>query len=329
MTTDASRRERPFLSVVVPVLNEEDNVGHLCDRLRSVLAAEASRFEVIFVDDGSTDATARRVADLHASDPSIRLVSLSRNFGHQIAITAGLDHVDGDACVTMDADLQHPPEVIPRLLAEYRKGFDVVSGVKTSQGRRFWVYRLGAAIYYPVMRRISNEAIEPHASDFRLMDRTVVDALRRTREATRFLRGLVKWVGFRSTSIPYEVGERHRGEPKFNFRRLAQLGAAGVFSFSVAPLRLATITGLLVAVFAGLMAVYYFVLKFREDVEPQGWTSLMVVILFLGGIQLLSIGMIGEYLGRVFVEAKRRPLYLVRETIGIRDGLGPPDGRER
>jgi dolichol-phosphate mannosyltransferase len=314
--------EKPFVSIVIPVLDEEENVEPLYQQLRDVLEKEASRREIIFVDDGSTDATAARISQLHAQDPSVKLLSLSRNFGHQIALTAGLDHASGDVCITMDADLQHPPAVIPKFLEKWREGFDVVSGVKTGVQRRSWLIELLARIFYFFMARLSDTAIDPQASDFRLFTRPVVLAIRSMRESTRFLRGLVKWVGFKSATLPYEPAERFRGAPKYTLRMLSRLAGAGVFSFSVVPLRLATFTGIVVAALAFVYGGYalYARVVLRRVIE--GWTSLMIVVLFLGSLQLLFTGIVGEYLGRAFMEAKRRPLYLVRSRAGIE-----PDGQ--
>lgn len=304
------------ISVVVPILNEEENVGPMVDRLRPILEKEGE-WEIVFVDDGSTDSTAARVQELHAKEPSVKLVSLSRNFGHQLALTAGLDHANGDVVVTMDGDLQHPPEVIPKFLEKHREGFEVVSGTKTGIARRSFFVEMLAGLYYWMLRKLSSTDIDPQASDFRLMDKRVVMALRESRESTRFLRGLVKWVGFRSTTVPYEPAERFRGQPKYTLRRLASLAGAGIFSFSVVPLRLTTFTGLFVAGLATVYAGYAFYARIFMRRVIEGWSSLMIAVLFLGSLQLVFLGIVGEYLGRVFLEVKRRPLYLVRQRVGL------------
>jgi dolichol-phosphate mannosyltransferase len=308
---------KPFVSVVIPVLNEEENVEALYDRLKELLDREASRREIIYVDDGSIDGTVSKVTQLHAKDPTVKLVSLSRNFGHQLALTAGLDHAQGDVVVTMDADLQHPPDVIPKFLEKWREGYDVVSGVKTGAARRSWFVEMLAGIFYFFMKRLSDTAIDPQASDFRLFTRPVVLALRSMRESTRFLRGLVKWVGFRSITVPYEPAERFRGAPKYTLRMLARLAGAGVFSFSVVPLRLATMTGLCVALLAAVYAAFALYARFVWRHVIEGWTSMILVVMFLGSLQLVFIGIVGEYLGRAFMEAKHRPLYLVRSRLGL------------
>jgi glycosyltransferase involved in cell wall biosynthesis len=312
--------EKPYISVVVPVFNEEGNVEPLYARTKEVLSREAGRYEILFVDDGSTDATAARVTALHRTDPLVKLISLSRNFGHQVALRAGIDHASGDLVVTMDGDLQHPPEVIPQLLAKQREGFDVVSGVKSGHGKRSFFLELTAGLYY-LLCRLFKIPVDPHASDFRVMEKKVVDALRATRESTRFLRGLVKWVGFRSATVPYERGERLKGRPSYTLRRRFEVAFAGLFSFTTAPLRLATLTGLCLAAVAVALAIYLAIL-----VGAHGFGTmdvLLLVVLFLSGIHLFFLGIVGEYLGRVFMEVKRRPLYLVREKLGLSADTGP------
>lgn len=309
--------DKPFVSVVVPMLNEEENVEALYARLKDVLSKEAGRYEIVFVDDGSEDRTVERVSALHQADPNVKLVSLSRNFGHQTALTAGLDHASGDVVVTMDADLQHPPDLIPQLLAKHREGYDVVSGVKSGRGKRSWFLELTASIYYFLISRLSSVEIDTHASDFRLMDRKVVLALRSLRESTRFLRGLVKWIGFKSTTVPYAPGERYRGHPTYTFSKRVGVGAAGVFTLSVVPLRLATFTGLFLGFLGAGATVYGF---FRP---LENWQVLTIVMLFVGALQLVFLGIVGEYLGRVFLEVKRRPLYLVRNRLGVSESAPP------
>lgn len=309
--------DKPFISVVIPVLNEEENVETLAARLKEVLDKEASQREILFVDDGSTDATPARIAALNAKDPTVKLIALSRNFGHQIALTAGLDHARGDVVVTLDGDLQHPPEVIPKFLEKWREGYEVVSGVKTGVARRFFLIEWMAKIFYFFMSRLSDTALDPQASDFRLFARPVVAALRSMRESTRFLRGLVKWVGFKSVTVPYEPAERFRGAPKYTLRKLMGLAGAGVLSFSVVPLRLATILGVIVSCLAVVYAAWAIYVKVHLRQIIEGWTSLMIVVLFLGSLQLLVMGIVGEYLAKAFLETKHRPLYLIRSRIGV------------
>jgi glycosyltransferase involved in cell wall biosynthesis len=316
--------EKPFVSIVIPVLNEEENVEPLYERLRDVLDREASRREILYVDDGSTDATAAKIKALHEKDPSVKLICLSRNFGHQLALTAGLDHAQGDVCVTMDADLQHPPDAIPRFLEKWREGFEVVSGVKTGASKRTWLVDPFSRVFYLLMSWLSDTRIDPEASDFRLFTRPVVAALRATRESTRFLRGLVKWVGFRATTVPYETAERYRGTAKYTMGQRLALARAGIFSFSIIPLRLASLTGVIVAALAFVYAVYSIYAHVVLHQTIQGWTSLIIVVLFLGSLQLLFTGLLGEYLGRVFIEAKQRPLYLVRSLVGLAEDAVPP-----
>ncbi len=309
--------ERPFISVVIPAFNEEENVGILYERLKPVLDRESSRYEILFVDDGSTDETSKRISELREKDSCVKLIELSRNFGHQAALTAGIDHVTGDVCITMDADLQHPPEALPQLLEKHREGFDVVSGVKTGPRRRSLVMELIARIYYFLLRTISHIPIDPHASDFRLMDRKVVEALQSTRESARFLRGLVKWIGFRSTTLPYEPAQRLKGRPTYTLRRRMEVGMAGVFSFSIVPLRLGTFVGIGVALLATAGALFALIERISTGRPIDNVTVLLIVVLFLGGLNLTFLGIVGEYLGRVFLEVKKRPLYVIRSRVGL------------
>ena len=307
---------KPFLSVVVPFLNEEGNLGPLYERLRPVLQAEASRYEILFVDDGSSDGSVRRVRELQAQDPSVKLIVLARNYGHQLALTAGLDHATGDAVLTLDADLQHPPELIPRFLEEWRRGADVVHGVKTGRARGGLLKRAFASAYYRLMRWIARVEIVPHASDYRLLSRTAAAALRSMRERSRFLRGLVNWMGFPTARVAYEPDERRSGRPKYTFRRSAGLGLSGVLSFSTFPLRLSTYAGLAIGALSLAYAGFALHARLFRGAVIEGWTSMIVAVLFLGSTQLLALGVLGEYLARVFDEVKARPLYLVREAPG-------------
>jgi len=316
--------EKPYVSVVIPVLNEEENVEPLHERLREVLDREASRREIIYVDDGSTDGTVARIRGLHEKDPTVKLVCLSRNFGHQLALTAGLDHAQGDLCITMDADLQHPPDAIPRFLEKWREGYEVVSGVKSGASKRSWLVEPFSRFFYFLMSRLSDTPVDPEASDYRLFTRPVVTALRATRESTRYLRGLVRWVGFRSTTVPYQTAERFRGSAKYTLGQRISLARAGIFSFSIIPLRLASLAGVVVAALAFVYAVYAIYARLVLHQTIQGWTSLIIVVLFLGSLQLLFTGILGEYLGRVFIEAKDRPLYVVRSRIGLEEEAAVP-----
>ena len=305
--------EKPFISIIVPLLNEEENVGPLHDRLTKVLSEVANGHEIIFVDDGSTDGSVACIEELHEKDATVKLVSFSRNFGHQFALTAGLDHARGGVVITMDADLQHPPETIPALLEQHREGFEVVSGVKKGASRRSFFLELTAVLYYFLLRRISSIPIDAHASDFRLMDRKVVLALRQAQESTRFLRGLVKWLGFRSTTVPYQPAARHGGRTAYTLRKRIELGVAGLLAFSPAPLRVCKLAGVLLLciaiAFRGMAAV--------SETDLTGSELKLAAILVLGGVQLLFMGLAGENLGRTYMKARRRPIYVVRRRLGV------------
>ncbi len=307
------------LSVVVPLFSEADNVDELLRRIGAVIAGLSvapAAYEVILVDDGSRDATLEKLRGAARADPHLRVISLSRNFGHQIAATAGLDAARGDAVVLMDGDLQDPPELIEEFLAKFREGFDVVYATRRRRlgESRFKIFT--AAVFYRLIRRLTNVSIPVDTGDFRLMSRRVVAALRDSRERHRFIRGLVSWVGFAQTGIEYERAERHSGESKYPVSKMLKFAIDGITAFSEIPLRIATWFGFIVSVFAFLVGAYEVGLRIFTGYNFPGYTSTIVAILFLGGVQLITIGILGEYVGRVYDEIKGRPLYLVAENVG-------------
>ena len=301
----------PELSVVVPVHNEADNLRPLVERLRNVLASEVASWEIVFVDDGSRDDTLKTIRDLNAADPRISAVSFSRNFGKEIAIAAGLDHAYGDAVVIMDADLQHPPEVIPAFLAKWREGYLNVYGQRTDRSGESPLKRNFAKAFYRIFSQFGETDLPEGAGDFRLLDRKAVDALRALPERARFSKGLYAWVGFRSIGVPFEVAEREHGQSKFRYRKLFSFAFDGLSSFSTVPLKIATWSGAIIACIATLSALYFLLRTLFYGTDLPGFPSLIVSIMFFSGIQLVSLGMIGEYVGRIFAEVKRRPLYLI------------------
>jgi dolichol-phosphate mannosyltransferase len=306
------------LVVVVPFLNEAENLPILFERLRDVLEKQPESFEVLFVDDGSTDGSAAWVAERAARDARVKLLRLSRNFGHQLAITAGMDHADGDAVVIMDADLQDPPEVIPELLRAWREGHEIAYAVRVSRSGESWLKRFLAATFYRTFRQMANVDVPLDTGDFRLVDRKVVDALKQVRELHRFVRGLTCWVGFSQTAVHYERAPRHAGVTKYPIWKLMRLAWDGVTSFSSTPLRWMTLVGLLVSI-AGLAQAGRVIvgrLLYPASME-RGWATLVAIMLFLGGVQLISLGLIGQYVGRIFEESKKRPLYFVKEKVGL------------
>jgi polyisoprenyl-phosphate glycosyltransferase len=307
---------RQSLAVVIPAYNEADGLVEFHQRLGAVLDGLALDSRVIYVDDGSRDATWATIAGLSSSDPRVTGLKLSRNFGKELALTAGLDAVDADAVVVIDADLQDPPELIPELVERWQQGFDVVYATRLVRDGETWLKRLTAAGFYRVMGRLSHTAIPRDTGDFRLLSRRALDAVLRLRERHRFMKGLFAWVGYRQCSVPYQRDPRHAGTSKFNYWRLWNFALEGITSFSTAPLRVATYAGALVAFVAFLTGVWIVVKTLLWGDPVAGYPSLMVTVLFIGGVQLTALGIIGEYLGRLYDESKHRPLYLVEQAVG-------------
>ena len=301
----------PVISIVVPAYNEAEVLAAFHARLARAMAPTDTTWEVVFVNDGSRDGTLRILRDLRARDPRVAVVNLSRNFGKEIAVTAGLDHARGQAVVIIDADLQDPPEVIPLLIAAWRRGFDTVYAQRRRRDGETWLKKATAHGFYRLMRRVGGLDMPPDAGDFRLISRRVVEALRQVREQHRFMKGLFAWVGFPATRVLYDRAPRHAGQTKWNYWKLWNFALEGITSFTVMPLKCATYMGLLIALLAG---VYLAQLLFRTVVfgnPVAGYPSLLAVILFMGGAQFVMLGIMGEYLGRIFNETKRRPLYFV------------------
>jgi glycosyltransferase involved in cell wall biosynthesis len=309
------------LAVVVPAHNESEVLREFHARLGVVLDDIAPAADgrpgldctVLYVDDGSRDDTWTVLCDLRASDARVSTLRLSRNFGKELALTAGLDHVDADALVVIDADLQDPPELIVDMVARWRAGFDVVYGTRASRAGESRFKKFTAAMFYRLMERLSDTPLPRDTGDFRLLSRRVVEALKRIRERQRFMKGLFSWIGFRQTAVVYHRDPRHAGSTKWNYRRLWNFALEGITSFSSVPLRVATWAGLATSLLAFAFGIWVLgkALLFGDPV--RGYPSLMLVVLFLGGVQLMALGMIGEYLGRLYIEVKQRPLYLVDE----------------
>jgi dolichol-phosphate mannosyltransferase len=319
--------DKPFLSIVVPVYNEEAVLPEFYKRLHAVVKdlRGLSGEEIIFVDDGSRDGTAKILSELVRWDKSVKVLQFSRNFGHQIALTAGLDHAKGDAVVVIDSDLQDPPETIPRLLDKWRDGYEVVYAVRESREVDSWFKRMTARLFYGIMRKIGSLDLPMDAGDFRLLDRKAVEAFRSLGEHHRFVRGLTLWIGFRQTGVLYPRAERFAGVTKYPFGKMLKLAWDGVTSFSFAPLRVAIYLGLIVSVLSFVFGLFVIFGRFFFDqtellgFPTRGWGSLMVAVLFLAGVQLIVLGMMGEYLGRTYDEVKRRPLYILRDKLGFDD----------
>ena len=306
-----------MLSVVIPFYNESGNIAELFRRIDAVLSQHAPDYEVICVDDGSRDDTFMRLLGARDTNPRIKLVRLSRNFGKEIALSAGLQHARGEAVVTMDADLQHPPELIPEFLARWREGYKMVYAQRVSAKRETWLHTLFAKSFYWMFERIAHLRLPPGAGDFRLLDRRIVDALNAMPERTRFMKGLFAWVGFSQIGVPFVPPERFSGKSGFSFRRLWHFAIDGVAAFSTLPLRVWSLLGLVISAFSLAYGGFLVIRTLVFGIDVPGYASLMVSTLFIGGVQLISLGVIGEYLGRVFEEVKRRPLYLVSESHGL------------
>lgn len=309
--------EPPELAILVPMFNEAAVVDRLFDRLRRVLDRIGLSYEIIVINDGSSDETLARVIAHRAKDPAIKIISLSRTFGKDIALSAGLDHTRGRAVVPLDADLQDPPELIEEMVALWREGYDVVYATRKRRPGDSWLKRTTAHFFYRVFEAIADVPIPRDTGDFRLLDRRVVDVMVRLPERTRFMKGLFAWVGFKQTAIYYEREPRLAGGTKWNYWRLWNFAMDGITSFSSVPLKIWSYFGFVISLFAFLYAVVLAVKKLLNDVNVPGYTSLMVVVLFLGGIQLITLGILGEYMGRVYNEVKGRPLYVVRELHGF------------
>jgi dolichol-phosphate mannosyltransferase len=313
-----ARPDNPLISIVVPVLDEADCIDELVQRVGEALAGEGLRFEILFVDDGSRDATPERIAAQHRANPAVKAIRFTRSFGHQAALIAGLEHARGDAVVTMDGDLQHPPEFLPTLIKAWREGTDVVSTVRLQTESEPGGLKNGVSrLYYRLLPALTSIQVTPAAADFRLMDRRVVDAFNALEERFVFMRGLVPWLGFSEVHFDYAVGTRFAGESKYRLWRMFRLALDGIFSFSVVPLRLITLLGLVTTTFGIAFGIFALVAYATGNVDGTGWTSVVVLILVFGGVQLLSLGIVSEYVGRTYEEVKRRPRYVVESLTGI------------
>ncbi len=310
----------PELTVVVPVLNEERNVPLIAERLTGVLEGCVASHEILFIDDGSRDGTLAAIRALAAADPRIRCISFSRNFGKEVALAAGLDHARGEGVVMIDADLQHPPETIPRFVEKWREGYDMVYGQRTDRSTDGRTYSGFARRFYRLFERFAETPLPEGAGDFRLVSRRVVEALKRLPERARFSKGLFAWVGFRQIGVPYQVAPRLHGETKWNYVKLFRFAFDGLTSFSTAPLRLATWTGIAISCLAFLYAFMIILETLVLGRSVPGFPSIIVSVMFFSGIQLIFLGVIGEYVGRIFAEVKERPLYLVAEEVGTPTG---------
>ena len=312
----SKRPAQPSISCVVPAFNEADNLHPLLTGLTAQLAALTPRWEIIVVDDGSVDATALEMRRW-THQRGVRYLGLSRNFGKEAALTAGIDRAEGDVVVLMDADLQHPASLVPAMLKAWQDGADMVCAARASRHDERWPKRLGTAIFYHLLNRNSAVKIPVDAGDFRLMDRCVVEALKSLPERNRFMKGLYAWVGFKNVIIPYVPAERHAGHSTFSLRSLSRLAFTGVTAFTNAPLRLWSGAGAIVALCAIALAFWFVLEYFVYGANVPGWATLVCSVMFFSGVQLLSIGILGEYVGRIFDEVKQRPVYIIGQEAGV------------
>lgn len=315
----------PVLSVVVPIYNEAEVIPEMYRRMTSVLEGMGESYELILVNDGSRDKSLELLYGLHQRDPRVRVINFARNFGHQIAITAGMDYARGDAVAVIDADLQDPPEVILEMMKKWREGYDVVYGVRTEREGESAFKLFTASLFYRLLNRITNVDIPLDAGDFRLMSRAAADTMRAVREKHRFMRGLSAWIGFRQYPLEYKRNARFAGSTKYPLKKMLQLAMNGVFNFSYIPLQLATYFGFVSALLALLVLIGVVVARIYSPEFFGGQATTLVMVLFLGGVQLISLGIIGEYLGRIYEEIKGRPLYMVANAWGYQqDNPLPP-----
>ena len=308
---------KALISIIVPAFNEEENLAVTVQKISETLVkiGDQYSFELIFVNDGSSDKTLGLLRQLHQIHPEwVHYISFSRNFGHMSALRCGYDHARGEAVICMDADLQHPPAYIPVFLEKWTQGYEIVFTSRQDDEKTDWFKRISSRYFYALMNRLSDVQIEPGAADFRLLDRKVVNLIRQSQETDLFIRGFIPWVGFRQFVIPYTPDKRFAGQSKYTLRKMLRLALNGITAFSVKPLRIATFLGVIISGMAFLYAGYAVYAHFVLKETVQGWTSVLLSVLIMGGLQLLTLGIIGEYLGRLFMQTKGRPSYIVQES---------------
>lgn len=306
-----------FISIVVPVYNEADNLRHFSAAVRQVMAALPYQYQLLFINDGSTDTSLTLLRQLHDEDEHIHYISLSRNFGHQAALTCGLDQADGDAIITMDGDMQHPPALLPRLLSEWEQGAEIVQTIRLDTEGASFFKRTTSRLYYRLLNTLSDVPIQPGGSDFRLMNREAVNALKQYREQARFIRGIVGALGFHQVQVSFTAPPRYAGTSKFSLHKMITFALNGILANSIIPLRLSFYCGCLSAFISLLLLTHVFVAYSLDEAVP-GWATIMVCLSFFGGIQLMMLGIAGEYIGRIFAEVKGRPLYLIGQDSRIK-----------
>lgn len=300
------------ISIIIPVHNEEGNIEPLCKELEKILQPYPSN-EILFVDDGSMDNSLGIIKKLQEKNPKVKFISFSRNFGHQLALKAGLDNCDGDCVISMDGDMQHPPELIPLMIQKWQEGFEIVYTIRKEEPNLSYFKKMTSSFFYSMMNFLSDLKMEKGTADFRLLDRRVVESIKKFNEPYLFLRGLVSWLGFKQYGIPYSPNERFSGKPKYSFKKMFFFAINGITSFSVKPLKISVVLGLIISFLALIYGIYAIALSILNHAVISGWTSLIVSILFIGGLQLMMMGIIGIYLGQIFIQTKNRPNYIIKE----------------
>jgi polyisoprenyl-phosphate glycosyltransferase len=305
------------ISIIIPTLNEEDNIEPIYTAVGGVISDAGYLYEIIFSDGNSTDKTGDIVSRLADSDPNVKLISTSRNFGHMAALIAGYAHCSGDAAITMDCDLQHPPEIIPVLISKWKEGYNIVNTKRMDTISQGIFKKYSSKFFYKIFSWLSDFPIEEGSADYRLVDRKVIDQINSIEETDIFLRGMIYWIGFRSTSVPYTPNKRLSGNTKYNLRKMMHFALSGITSFSTKPLKMVTYAGFIISGFTFAYFVYTIYYAINYKIEVSGWTSLILSVLFLGGIQLISLGILGEYIGKIFMETKKRPRYIINNKKGF------------
>lgn len=306
------------ISILIPCHNEQDNIERLYEQIAdSISLMDGYLWEIVFVEDGSYDDTLQRIKQLRERDERVCFISLSRNFGKENAMLAGFDHITGDCVIIMDADLQHPPQLMVEMIGEWESGYDDVYAERLNRGKESWLRRKLSMVYYRLLQRMAKVDVLPNVGDFRLLDRKCIDSMKKLRETQRYTKGLYCWIGFKKKKITFQQADREKGKSSFSYHRLFNLAIEGITSYTTAPLRISTVVGIVVSLVAFIYMCYVLVKTILYGEPVQGYPTLVILILFLGGVQLLSLGIIGEYLGRIFHETKNRPVYLISEREGI------------
>lgn len=299
------------LTILIPTHNEEGNLTDLVAQLRNIL--ENTNYELIFIDDGSTDQTLQLLKKLNNKDKRVNYLSFSRNFGHQSALRAGYHFSSGDCVICMDGDLQHPPQLIPKMIEKWKEGYDIVTTIRKDEGETGFFKRITSSLFYFLINKLSDIKIEKGSADFRLLDKSIVEVIRNFHESPLFLRGTISWLGYKQFAIEYIPENRKWGKTKYSISKMLKFAVSGITSFSIKPLQLSAVIGLIVAVLAFLYGLYALYMKVFQNNTIPGWTSTLIVISFIGGVQLIMIGILGEYIGKLFIESKKRPDYIIRE----------------